>query len=96
MADPYDWSSPETPREQWSDADWLRDEALANFVTEDVERAFQIAARLDGFELMAKVNGPVSRALLRIAELHDGWPQDNDGAHATDILIKIGAILRGS
>jgi hypothetical protein len=46
--DPYAWNPPETPRETWSDADWLRAEARANFVTEDIERADKIARMLDG------------------------------------------------
>jgi hypothetical protein len=44
--DPYVWTAPDAPRETWSDADWLRAEARANFVTEDIERADRIADQL--------------------------------------------------
>jgi len=45
--DPYTWTAPAGPPETWSDADWLRDMARANFVTEDIERADKIARMLD-------------------------------------------------
>ena len=48
MSDPYDWNPPDLPPEQMTDADWLRSQARANFITEDIERADRIAARLDG------------------------------------------------
>src|SRR5688572_19091393 len=46
-ADPYAWNPPSTPPETWSDAGWLRAEARANFVTEDIELADEIARLLD-------------------------------------------------
>jgi hypothetical protein len=48
--DPCVWTAPAGPPETWSDADWLRDMARSNFVTEDIERADKIAARLETLE----------------------------------------------
>jgi hypothetical protein len=47
VSDPYDRKAPEGDPGTWSDADWLRYEARSNFITEDIERADRIAARLD-------------------------------------------------
>jgi hypothetical protein len=47
VSDPYDWRAPDGDQSTWSDADWLRYEARSNFITEDIERADRIAARLD-------------------------------------------------
>ena len=48
--DPYDWKEPVGDPASWSDADWLRNMARANFVIDDIARADWISARLETLE----------------------------------------------
>jgi hypothetical protein len=41
--DSYGWKDPDGDQASWSDADWLRSMARANFVIEDIARADRIA-----------------------------------------------------
>ncbi len=75
--DPYAWTPPTGPSDTWSDADWLRDMARANFVTEDIERADKIAARLDAAD----------RALCRLAAICADHLRGAKGAHVAMIDI---------
>jgi hypothetical protein len=67
--DPFDWNPPDSPRETWSDADWLRDMARANFVTEDIERADKIARTL---EYLSRYKSVVESVIADFAERHAG------------------------
>lgn len=65
MSDPYDWQGPDCALEDMSDADWLRHEARANFITEDIERADRIAAEID--RLRSQIASPAFDEAVRLA-----------------------------
>jgi hypothetical protein len=67
--DPYAWTAPAGPPESWPDADWLRAEARANFVIEDIERADKIARTL---EYLSRYKSVVESVIADFAERHAG------------------------
>jgi hypothetical protein len=109
--DPYDWTPPDSPRETWSDADWLRAEARANFVTEDIERADKIARMLDGMAaivavmrtnldvlaeaVVADVAAELKHVKSQLEQVREAVTDWPDVGTAQDAIDRIGDVLAG-
>jgi hypothetical protein len=109
--DPYAWTPPDAPRETWSDADWLRDMARSNFVTEDIARADKIATMLDGLAsivavmrtdldmlaeaVVADVAAELKHVKTQLEHVREAVTDWPDVGTAQDAIDRVGDVLAG-